>query len=60
MHYEIMNEEELSNTYSGAAITLAAVMAVLATAIITVVVYRLFMSKKGTLTAPGGWKISWN
>ena len=60
MHYEIMSEEELALTTSGEAITLTAVMAILATAIIAVVVYRLFMSNKGTLAAPGGWKISWN
>ena len=55
-----MNENELLECKSGEAITLAAVMAVLATAIIAVVAYRLFMSNKGTLAAPGGWKISWN
>lgn len=45
---------------SGEALTLTAVMAVLATAIVAVIVYRLFMSKKGTATVPGGWKFSWN
>ena len=60
MKYQLMNEQELSNCKSGEAITLAAVMAILATAIIAVVVYRVFMSNKGTIAAPGGWKISWN
>lgn len=40
-------------------ITLAAVMAVCAIAIVAVVVYRLFMSKEGSSTVPGGWKFSW-
>ena len=60
MKYELMTEEEMQNHVSGEALTLTAVMAVLATAIIAVVVYRMFMSKKGSATVPGGWKFSWN
>ena len=60
MKYEILNEEELDNVSSGAALTLTAVLAVLATAVIAVVVYKLFTSSKGTTTIPGGWKLSWN
>lgn len=59
MKYQLMNEEELQNESSGA-VTLAAVMAVLATAIVAVIAYRLFVSKKGTATVPGGWKFTWN
>lgn len=60
MKYEIMNEKELAEEVSGAAITLSAVMAVLAAAVVAVVVYKLFVSKKGTTTIPGGWKFTWN
>ena len=60
MKYEIMNEQELQEEVSGAAITLSAVMAVLAAAVVAVVVYKLFLSKKGTTNIPGGWKFSWN
>ena len=60
MKYEIMTEEELANEVSGAAITLTAVMAVLATAVLAVIVYKLFLSKKGTAQVPGGWKFTWN
>lgn len=60
MKYEIMNEQELKEEVSGAAITLSAVMAVLAAAVVAVVVYKLFLSKKGTTSIPGGWKFSWN
>ena len=60
MNYELLKEEELETIYSGEAITLTAVMAILATAVIAVVAYRLFMSKKGSATVPGGWKFSWN
>ena len=60
MKYELMNEQEMEQQVSGEALTLTAVMAILATAIVAVIVYRLFMSKKGTATVPGGWKFSWN
>ena len=54
-----LNFEELSNHYVGEAITLAAVMAVLAAAVVAVVVYKLFLSNKGSAAIPGGWKFSW-
>ena len=60
MKYQLLTDEEMKAQVSGEALTLTAVMAVLATAIVAVVVYRLFMSKKGTTTIPGGWKFSWN
>ena len=60
MKYELMTQEELCEYTSGEAITLTAVMAILATAVIAVVVYRLFLSKKGSATVPGGWKFTWN
>ena len=40
-------------------LTLAAVMAICAIAIVAVVVYRMFMSKEGGASIPGGWKFSW-
>lgn len=52
--------EELSTHYVGAALTLTSVMAVLAVAIAAVVVYKLFLSNKGTAVIPGGWKFTWN
>lgn len=60
MKYQIMNEEELINVSSGGPLSLATVMAVLATAVVAVVVYKLFLSKKGTAQVPGGWKFTWN
>ena len=59
MNYRILSEEEMANT-SGGAVTVASVMAILCAAVIAVVVYRLFMSKKGSATVPGGWKFTWN
>lgn len=60
MNYKLLTDCEMEQEISGEALTLTAVMAVLATAIVAVIVYRLFMSKKGTATVPGGWKFSWN
>ena len=60
MKYEVMTEEEMVAEECGAAITLTAVMAVLATAILAVIVYKIFLSKKGTAQIPGGWKFTWN
>ena len=54
-----MNSEEMNNHYVGEAITLTAVMAIAAIAIIAVVVYKLFLSDKGSASVPGGWKFTW-
>ena len=43
----------------GAAITLTAVMAVIAAAVFAVIIYKLFLAKKGTANL-GGWKFTWN
>ncbi len=55
-----MDERQLKNEVVGEAITLTAVMAVVAAAVVAVVVYRLFFAGKGSVTIPGGWKFSWN
>ncbi len=54
-----MTQEELSNHYVGEAVTITAIMAILAAAVVAVVVYKLFLSSKGGVTIPGGWKFSW-
>ena len=59
MKYEILTNEECENHYVGEGITLATVMAIAAIAVMAVVVYRLFMSNKGSAAIPGGWKFSW-
>lgn len=57
---QLVNVEEAKSLITGEAITLSAVMAICAVALISVVAYRLFMSNKGTTTIPGGWKFVWN
>ena len=57
MKYKL-NEKEASQIVTGE-VTLAAVMAICAIAIVAVVVYKMFMSNEGSSTVPGGWKFSW-
>ena len=59
MKYEILSQEECKNYHVGEAISLTAVMAMAAIAVMAVIVYRLFMSGKGSAAIPGGWKFSW-
>ena len=58
MKYTKISDQECANIYVGEAITLTAVLAVLATAVIAVLVYKIFLSSKGT-AAIGDWKFSW-
>lgn len=59
MKYEIMSEEELNIQQVGAAITVASILAILCAAAVAIVLYKVFMSKKGNASI-GGWKFSWN
>ncbi len=54
-----LNPEELEAIVPGEAITLTAVMAVLAVAITAVVVYRIFRTSSGSAKIPGGWSFTW-
>ena len=54
-----LNEDELAKTVCGEAITLTAVMAIMAAAVMAVVVYKLFITNKGSANIPGGWKFTW-
>lgn len=53
-----LNEKEASAIITGE-VTLTAVLAICAIAIVAVVVYKMFMSSEGSSTVPGGWKFSW-
>jgi len=57
MKYKL-SEKEASSIVTGE-VTLAAVLAICAIAIVAVIVYKLFMSSEGSSTVPGGWKFSW-
>lgn len=59
MNYEVLSRKECEETFVGEAISLTAVMAIAAIAVMAVIVYRLFVSGKGGASIPGGWKFSW-
>ena len=59
MKYVYLTKQECDQHYIGEGLTLTAVMAVAAVAVMAVVVYRLFMSGKGSAAIPGGFKFSW-
>ena len=40
-------------------IALVTVMAICAVALMSVIIYKLFMSNEGSSTVPGGWKFTW-
>jgi hypothetical protein len=54
-----LNCDEMKQIEGGEAITLTAVMAVLAIAIVVVVCYRFFVSPKGKVSLPGGFQFEW-
>lgn len=60
MKYEKMTLEEMNTAKVGEMITLATVMTIATIAVMIVVVYQLFISKKGSAAIPGGWKFTWN
>ncbi len=43
----------------GEGLTVSAVMTILITAVIAVIVYRLFLSSSAKVTIPGGFKFEW-
>lgn len=55
----ILSRDELDSFYPGEAISVTAVMAILLTAIVSVIVYRIFASKSGAASIPGGFKFEW-
>ena len=54
-----LSRDEMRRETGGEALTLSALMAVLAVAIVAVICYRFFISGKGSATLPGGFKFDW-
>ncbi len=59
MEGSLLTLEERLAIKPGEAITLTAVMAVLAISVMAVICYRLFKSSGGSAKIPGGWSFSW-
>lgn len=51
--------QEMQTLQGGEAITLSAVLAIMAIAVMAVVVYRMFVSSNGSAALPGGFKFTW-
>ena len=51
--------EQQKNTKPGD-VTLATVMAIMAIGLVTIIIYKMFLSSEGSLTLPGGYEFSWN
>ena len=60
MNYKPLTNQEMASQTVGGAVTIVTVMTVALIAIMTAVFFQLMMSKKGTVTVPGGWKFTWN
>lgn len=56
----LLSFNELREIKPGEAITITAVMAILVTAIVAVIAYRMFVSSSGKATIPGGFKFERN
>ncbi|OPZ36563.1 MAG: hypothetical protein BWY98_00387 [Tenericutes bacterium ADurb.BinA155] len=59
MESVLLDEREMASIRVGEAITLGAVLAILAIAIVAVVVYKLFRSPHGSAKLPGGYAFEW-
>jgi lactobin A/cerein 7B family class IIb bacteriocin len=59
MERQELTLNELKTIDGGEAITLSAVLAIMAVAIAAVVCYRLFVAGEGSVTLPGGYKFTW-
>ena len=57
LKYEKISEERLNNTYgTGGDLGMGIITAFAIVAIVTVVIYKLYGSKSGDVTLPGGFK----
>lgn len=54
-----LSKAELYSIRCGEAITLSAVMAVMAIAVVAVAIYKLFYTDDGLIQLPGGYKFQW-
>ena len=54
-----LSSNELKEIKCGESLTLSAVMAVLAIAVVAVAVYKLFYTDDGLIQLPGGYKFQW-
>lgn len=57
MKYKLSKKD--TKTIVTGEIALTTIMAICAIALMSVVIYKLFMSNEGSSQVPGGWKFTW-
>ena len=57
MKYKL-SKKDMSTIVTGE-VALATVMTICAIALMSVIIYRIFMSNEGSTQVPGGWKFTW-
>ena len=57
MKYKLSSKE--MNSIVTGEVALATVLTICAIALMSVVIYKLFMSNEGSTAVPGGWKFTW-
>ena len=57
MKYKL-SRKEMKSIVTGE-IALTTVVAICAIALMSVIIYKLFMSNEGSSQVPGGWKFTW-
>jgi len=55
-----LDDEEMKKIKGGEALTLTAVMALLAIGLVTIICYKFFFSKAGKAILPGGFTFQWS
>ena len=53
-----LSQKDMKTIVTGE-VALATVLTICAIALMSVVIYKLFMSNEGSSTVPGGWKFTW-
>lgn len=56
----MLTDEECRQTKGGEALTLTAVMALLAIGLVAVIAFKFFSSSEGKASFPGGFTFQWN
>ncbi len=59
MNEYVLTDQEMRQVNGGEPLTMTAVMTILIIAVVTVIVYKLFISGSGETTLPGGFKFEW-
>ncbi len=59
MNQQVLSDFELAEIKGGEPLSMTAIMTVLIIAVVTVIIYKLFISSSGKTTLPGGFKFEW-